>query len=125
MRAAIFQGYAHAHRAGLVTLDALPGPADLVTRAPMDVRALLDGAGEGEAVDVLRAALEPGGADAPAARLWRRRGSRLRLDPAAGPLLTAVRHLYERNHRWQPFPERLFDPAAADPAAPLLPLDTL
>lgn len=27
VRAAIFQGYAHAHRAGLVTLDALPGPA--------------------------------------------------------------------------------------------------
>ena len=121
VRAAIFQGYAHAHRAGLVTLDVLPGPADLVTRAPMDVRALLEGAGEGEAGDVLRAALAPGGDDALAARLWERRGARLRLDPAAAPALSAVRHLYERSARWQPFPGRLFDPAA--PAAPLLPPD--
>ncbi len=121
VRAAIFQGYAHAHRAGLVTLDALPGPADLVTRAPMDVRALLEGAGEGEVTSALRAALERGGDDAPAARLWERRGARLRLDPAAGPALVAIRHLYERSARWQPFPGRLFDPAAR--SAPLLPLD--
>lgn len=121
VRAAIFQGYAHAHRAGLVTLDAMPGPADLVTRAPMDVRALLEGAGEGEVTGTLRAALAPGGEDAPAARLWEQRGARLRLDPAAAPALSAVRHLYERSPRWQPFTGRLFDPAA--PAAPLLPLD--
>ena len=123
VRAAIFQGYAHAHRAGLVTLDALPGPADLLTRAPMDVRALLGGAGEGEVTDILRAALEPGGDDSPAAHLWRRRGGRLVLDAAAVPLLPAFRHLYERNHRWQPFPDRLFDPDAAEPIGPLLPLD--
>ena len=120
-RAAIFQGYAHAHRSGLVTLDALPGPADLVTRAPMDVRALLDGAGEGEATATLREALSPGGDAAPAARLWERRGARLRLDPAAAPALSAFRHLYERSPGWRPFGERSFDPAA--PAAPLLPRD--
>lgn len=121
VRAALFQGYAQAHRAGLVTLDALPGPADLVTRAPMDVRTLLEGAGEGEAAAILRAALAPGGDDAPAARLWERQGTRLRLDPAAAPVLSAIRHLYERGAGWQPFQGRLFDPAA--PAAPLLPLD--
>ena len=120
-RAAIFQGYAHAHRTGLVTLDALPGPADLVTRAPMDVRARLAGAGEGEASAILHAALAPGGDDAPAARLWERRGARLRLDPAAAPLVSAFRHVYERGPRWQPFGGRSLDPAA--PAAPLLPRD--
>ena len=122
-RAAIFQGYAHAHREGLVTLDALPGPADLVTRAPMDVRALLAGAGEGEAAASLREALEPGGDGAPAARMWERRGARLRLDPAATPALSGFRHLYERSPRWQPFAGRLFDPAAPAAAAPLLPRD--
>ena len=123
IRAALFQGYAHAHRAGLVTLDTLPGPADLVTRAPMDVRALLEGAGEGAAADVLRAALEPQADDAAAARLWERHGARMRLDPAAAPLLSAMRHIYERSPRFRPFSDRMLDPAAADPAAPLLPLD--
>lgn len=121
VRAAVFQGYAHAHRAGLVTLDVLPGPADLVTRAPMDVRALLGGAGEGPEAAIVRAALEPGGDDAPAAALWEREGERLRREPSAGPLLVALRHLYERSARWQPFDGRLFDPADADVA--LLPTD--
>lgn len=124
VRAAIFQGYAHAHRAGLVTLDAQPGPADLVTRAPMDVRAILAGAGDGKPTEVLRAALEPGGGAAPAARLWAGQGFALLRDPASRPLLSAMRHLYERDARWDPFPDRLFDPAANGPAAPLLPLDT-
>lgn len=124
VRAAIFQGYAHAHRAGLVTLDTLPGPADLVTRAPMDVRAVLATAAPGEAADLIQAALEPDGVDEPTMRLWERRGARLRLDPAMAPLLTGIRHLYERSARWQPFLGRTFDPAAADPTAPMLPLDT-
>ena len=124
VRAAIFQGYAHAHRAGLVTLDLLPGPADLVTRAPMDVRAVLEGAGEGEVADALRVALGPDRDDAAAARLWERQGARMRLDPAAAPLLVAMRHLYERDPRWRPFDGRAFDPAA-DPAAPTLPIDRL
>lgn len=121
VRAAIFQGYAHAHRSGLVTLDALPGPADLVTRAPMDVRALLAGGGEGRRTVMLRAAVEPGGEDAPAAELWESEGARLRRDPSAAPLLAALRHLYERSPRWRPFGDRLFDPA--DPIVPFLPQD--
>ena len=123
-RAAIFQGFAHAHRAGLVQLGVMPGPADLVTRAPMDVRAMLAGTRDGEALDALRTALAPGGDDAPAARVWERQGARLRLDPAAGPLLIGMRHLYERSPRWQPFPDRTFDPAALAAAAPLLPPDS-
>jgi hypothetical protein len=124
-RAAVFQGYGQAHRAGLVTLDVLPGPADLVTRAPMDVRAILGGMGQGAPAEIVRAALEPGGDPARAAELWRAQGPALLRDPAARPLLSAIRHLYERDYRWRPFADRLFDPAADGPVAPLLPLDTL
>ena len=122
-RAAIFQGFAQAHRAGLVQLDVMPGPADLVTRAPMDVRTVLAGTSDGQALEALRTAMAPGGDDAPAARVWEQQGARLRLDPAAGPLLVGMRHLYERSFRWQPFSDREFDPAALAAAAPLLPPD--